>query len=160
MMEGKCYCCGKAGHKSTSSCLKDRPKEEWAINKAKKEQSHVNTKLKSNDRPSVTADNNQTHQTGWSGAHVQFYQASKMRQWILLDNQSTVILFCNPNLVENIIETDEELELSTNGADLHTKKAATVPGFGKVWEHPNAITNIFSFAEKEDKFNISYNSSK
>jgi hypothetical protein len=160
MMEGKCYCCGKAGHKSTTCRLKDRPKEEWAINKAKKEQSHVNTEQKANDSPSVAADNNQTNQTGWSGAHVQFYQASKMRQWILLDNQSTVSLFCNPNLVENIRETDEELELSTNGGDLHTKKRATVPGFGEVWYHPNAITNIFSFAEMEDKFNISYDSSK
>jgi hypothetical protein len=47
MMEGKCYCCGKAGHKSPVCRLKDKiKKDEWAINKAKakgsKEQSHMN----------------------------------------------------------------------------------------------------------------------
>jgi hypothetical protein len=36
MMEGKCYCCGKAGHKSPMCRLKDKiEKDEWAINKAK-----------------------------------------------------------------------------------------------------------------------------
>ena len=34
-LEGKCYCCGKAGHRSTNCHHKDRPREEWAINKAK-----------------------------------------------------------------------------------------------------------------------------
>jgi hypothetical protein len=33
-MEGKCYCCGKADHRSTTCCHKDRPTAEWAINKA------------------------------------------------------------------------------------------------------------------------------
>ncbi|KAL7562587.1 hypothetical protein ACA910_015458 [Epithemia clementina (nom. ined.)] len=42
-MEGKCYCCGKAGHKSPACRFKDKAKEEWAINKAKKEQSHNQT---------------------------------------------------------------------------------------------------------------------
>ena len=35
-MEGKCYMCGKAGHKSPQCRLKDKvPKSEWAIIKAK-----------------------------------------------------------------------------------------------------------------------------
>lgn len=34
-MEGKCYCCGKAGNKSPKCRFKDKPKDEWAINKAK-----------------------------------------------------------------------------------------------------------------------------
>jgi hypothetical protein len=38
-MEGKCYCCGKAGYKSLSCHHKDKPKTEWAINKA--QQSHA-----------------------------------------------------------------------------------------------------------------------
>jgi hypothetical protein len=32
-MEGKCYCCGKPGHKSPQCRFKDKPKSEWAINK-------------------------------------------------------------------------------------------------------------------------------
>ena len=34
-MEGKCYCCGKGGHKSPQCRHKDKPKDQWAINKAK-----------------------------------------------------------------------------------------------------------------------------
>jgi len=37
-MEGKCYCCRKGGHKSPQCHHKNRPKEEWAINKAKSEE--------------------------------------------------------------------------------------------------------------------------
>ena len=34
-MEGKCYCCGKKGHKSPAcNNRKKTPREEWAINKA------------------------------------------------------------------------------------------------------------------------------
>jgi hypothetical protein len=32
-MEGKCYCCGKTGHKLPQCHHKDKPKSEWAINK-------------------------------------------------------------------------------------------------------------------------------
>ena len=35
-LEGKCYCCGRARHRSPSCCNKNKPKEEWAINKAQK----------------------------------------------------------------------------------------------------------------------------
>jgi hypothetical protein len=33
-MEGKCYCCGKPGHKSPQCRFKDKLIEEWAIKKA------------------------------------------------------------------------------------------------------------------------------
>jgi tRNA A37 threonylcarbamoyladenosine biosynthesis protein TsaE len=38
----------------------------------------------------------------WAMAHVHFYQAKEMKNWILLDNSSSVDLFCNPNLATNI----------------------------------------------------------
>jgi hypothetical protein len=39
-MEGKCYCCGKPGHRSPECHKKDKiPKDEWVINKS---QSHLN----------------------------------------------------------------------------------------------------------------------
>jgi hypothetical protein len=168
MLEGKCYCCGKAGHKSPSCRLKDKtPKEEWAINKAKNtEQSHVNSESK-NSKDNKTSNNNTANNSsnndtteGWSGAHVQFYQADDMRNWILLDNGSTVDLFCNPDLVTDIHTTTETLELSTNGGSLTTNQKATVPNYGEVWYDPNAITNIFSLSEMEKKFRVTYDSSK
>ncbi len=40
------------------------------------------------------------------------------------------------------------------------KNKAQVPGFGKAWFNKDAITNVFSFAEMEDKHHITYDSSK
>ena len=162
MLEGKCYCCGKAGHKSPTCRLKDKtPKEEWAINKAKakepKEQSHVTTE----QQTSTKSDNNSENSAqGWCGAHIQLYQANDMKKWILLDNGSTVDFFCNPKMVNNITQTKETLELATNGGDLRTNKRANVPGYGEVWYDEKAITNIFSFEEMDDKHRITYDSLK
>ena len=167
MLEGKCYCCGKGGHRSSTCRLKEKTaREDWAINKAKaketpkkeSEQSHVNSNSNNNNNQSSSTSSNDSTSEGWSGAHVQFYQAEEMKTWIILDNGSTVNLFCNPDLVTNIITTKETLELSTNGGNLFTNKKATVPNFGKVWYDPNAITNIFSFAEMEKKYRITYDS--
>jgi hypothetical protein len=100
----------KLGHKSPSCREKNKPKEEWAINKA--QQSHAQAKATISDMSavtSVTSSNNppssqasNLNQNGWAGAHVnfQFYQTSNMRDWILLDNQSSVTVFYNPKMVE------------------------------------------------------------
>ncbi|KAL7556597.1 hypothetical protein ACA910_003488 [Epithemia clementina (nom. ined.)] len=167
-MEGKCYCCGKAGHKSPECRYKDKAKEEWAINKAKREQSHnqtgppsqINEQQLANAQQSqagsltTTTENKSIH--GWAGVHINMYQSSNMKDWILLDNQSTVSIFCNEKLVYDIHEVKETMDLSTNAGTLEVRHKATVPGFGLVWFDTRAITNIFSFAEMEDKHRITY----
>ena len=40
-LEGKCCCCGKAGHKSPLFRDKNKPKDEWAINKAQQSHAHA-----------------------------------------------------------------------------------------------------------------------
>ncbi len=168
-MEGKCYCCGKAGHKSPSCRNKSKPKEQWAINKA--QQSHAQTATGSSDSITVasvsiptkqsTAPSSGTNSTGWAGAHIylQFHQyAYEMRDWILLDNQSSVTVFCNKGMVNNIHESKESMHLATNGGTLMTTKKADLPHWGKVWFNDQAITNIFSYAEMLDKYRITYDS--
>jgi hypothetical protein len=57
----------------------------------------------------------------WAGAHIQFHQlneALEMRNVILLDNESTTSIFCNPEFVEDIQVGKEELLLSMNGGRL------------------------------------------
>jgi hypothetical protein len=54
----------------------------------------------------------------WAGVHLGFYQASAMWTCILLDNESSAMIFCNPDMVTNIWQTDEELTLTTNAGVL------------------------------------------
>jgi hypothetical protein len=42
--------------------------------------------------------------------------------------------------------------------ELVTDMRADIPQYGEAWYHPDAITNIFSFAEMEDKHPVRYNS--
>jgi hypothetical protein len=60
-------------------------------------------------------------------------------------------------LVVNIRETDETLSLATNRGTLITNLKADVPSYGTAWYHPEALTNIFSFANMTGKHPISYN---
>ena len=160
-LEGKCYCCGKLGHKSPQCRFNKRPKSEWAIHKA--EQSH----LQSSETPVKTIvenepkiNENNTVNTGWAGTHIQFYQASDMRNWILLDNQSSTTIFCNPEMVHNIRNTDDTLSLTTNAGVLTTNKKADLPGWGEVWFSTEAVTNIFSMAHMVDRHPVTYDATK
>ena len=83
-----------------------------------------------------------------------------MKDWIILDNGSTMSLFANPDLVEKIRESKNTLELHTNTGCKSNKTEADVPGFGTVWFDPDAIANIFGFADLVDKHRITYDSAK
>jgi hypothetical protein len=173
-LEGKCYCCGKAGHKSPSCRDKNKPKEEWAINKAQQSHAQATRASDASTVASVTAPTSQVStparsessgsQTGWAGAHIQLQfhqQAFQMRDWILLDNQSSVTVFCNKDMVNNVRESvDGNMQLATNGGTLVTTQKADLPQWGVVWYNEKAITNIFSYAEMADKYRITYDSDK
>jgi hypothetical protein len=171
MLEGKCYCCGKPGHKSPAcNQAKSKPKEEWAINKAKaNEQSHAQTEDQSvvSTATTTTESTNPSSKSAprnWCATHVevQFYQQEHnlMKEYILLDNQSSTSIFCNKDYVENIHEVSETLELITNGGSLVTNQKAYVPLFGEVWFSDQAITNIFSLHDMQKMYPVSYDSRK
>jgi hypothetical protein len=173
-LEGKCWCCGKQGHMSSSCRNKDKPKDQWFINKVKQaDQSHLSTSTpnsiaqSSDDTASVittsatstSQHSNAPSSQGWTGAHVLFCQSEQMKDWILLDNESTTSIFCNPNYVTDIKYGPDQLTLSTNGGGLQTNYTAKVPGYHKdVWFDPKAMTNIFAFHEMEEKYRITYDS--
>ena len=161
---GKCYCCGKAGHRSPECRFNTKPKAEWAINKV--QQTHTQAKKEEKPKPAQSTPEPKKPQesqnpTGWAGVHHQHLQLEDMKDWILLDNESTVTIFCNSNMVSDIRNSaNESLDLMTNAGILRTKHKATVPGWGEVWFNPHAITNIFSYAEMAKRHRITYDSNK
>jgi hypothetical protein len=80
-----------------------------------------------------------------------------LRDYVLLDNQSLVHVFCNPELVGNVRKAVRDLELESNGGKLPISSIANVDGFEKpVWFSEDAMTNILSLSQVKQEYDVSY----
>jgi hypothetical protein len=169
-MEGKCYCCGKKGHKSPECYHKEKiPREEWAINKAQSlaqantdAQSSVGSEGSSSTTTSTsttdTTKKEVTPSVGWAGVHCSFAQTFNLKKLILLDSDSTDTVFCNPDYVTNIRETDQSLNMVTNGGPLNCNQKCTLPHLGECWFNKDSITNIIALSDMTAKFRVTMDS--
>jgi hypothetical protein len=144
----------------------NKPREEWAIDKAQR--NFVQTQETGSTTIATTtstesSQNSESTRTsnGCAGTHLQygFAQADVMKKWILLDNQSSVTVFLNKDLVSNIQPTEDTLNLHTNGGVLTTYMKCDIPHWGEAWFASNGITNIFSYVEMAKKYKITSDSS-
>ena len=69
--------------------------------------------------------------------------------WILLYNQSTVNVFYDERMLHNIRKASCWMDIHCNTGKASTYLIGDLPGFGPVWYHKNAITNILSLAKVE-----------
>jgi hypothetical protein len=90
---------------------------------------------------------------GWSGLLIveqSLYNDDRdskhrLKNCITLDNGSTLSLFSNPDLVQNIRSSSKTHLLATNAGVKQSNREANIPGFGKVYYDEDAIANIFGF---------------
>ena len=99
-LETRYYCCGKTGHKSPQcKHCNTIPKSEWAITKTKsqfalqeenneKDDSTITTK-----ESSISSKSKGNKQVGWSNVHYSFFQSEEMKDLVLLESDSTNIVF-------------------------------------------------------------------
>lgn len=80
------------------------------------------------------------------------------KNWILLDNQSTVDVFYNRSLLQNIRKQDVGMEIHCNAGVTTTHYIAELPGYGTVWYHEDGIANILSLSKVKEKYRITYDS--
>ena len=71
---------------------------------------------------------------------------------------STTDIFCNKNLLTDIHESGSVTHIISNGGTLKITKKGTLDGYGLVWYHPKAITNILSLSNVTNRIPISYDS--
>lgn len=92
--------------------------------------------------------------------HIAFTSSEKfdLKNVLLLDNQSTTDLFCNRKILRNIREVAGKCTVVTNGGKLVTNLKGTLKGYGDVWYHPKAITNILSLSNVKRKYKITFDS--
>jgi F0F1-type ATP synthase alpha subunit len=83
-----------------------------------------------------------------------------LKKCITLDNGSTLSLFSNPELVQDIQTSSKTVSLATNAGVKQSNRKANVPGFGKVYYYEDAIANIFGFSNLKEKDQITYDSNK
>jgi hypothetical protein len=77
--------------------------------------------------------------------------------WLLLDNQSTIDVFCNRALLSNIKTSDRSMSIHCNAGVKTTNQTGFFPGYGEVWYHPTGIANILSlYRVRQNGFSVSY----
>jgi hypothetical protein len=77
-----------------------------------------------------------------------------------LDNQSTVDVFCNGRLLENIRKVNKTMNIKCNAGVTRTSWVGDLPGYGEVWYNKAGIANILSLSKVEDKYRITYDSAQ
>ena len=148
-------------------------KEDWAIKKATQYYMEANKADVRQDEQSE-GDNESTSgsipkKVGWSGLLIKQKESlfsnerdakDRLKNCITLGNGSTLSLFSNPQLVQDIRTSSKTLSLATNAGVKQSNREAIVPGFGKVYYDEEAIANIFGFSDLKKKHRITYDSDK
>jgi hypothetical protein len=149
-------------------------KEDWHIKKstqyyqdANKADDHQVEQEEGDNESYKSTTSKTSSQIGWSGLIVEqsLYNndrdaEDRLKNCITLNNGSTLSLFSNPALVQDIQTSSKTLSLATNIGVKQSNREANVPGFGKVYYDEDAIANIFGFSDLKKKHQITYDSNK
>ena len=120
---------------------------------------------KPNSNKSNESNDNNSNGTPQGGDGVNallfmFSQSGKKipDNWILLDSQSMVDIFCNPRLVENIRRVKDRMKIQCNAGTRVTNLVGDLPGYGPVWFDSRAIANVLILKLVKEKYHIQYDS--
>ena len=90
-----------------------------------------------------------------STCHQQEHKICEQKS-IILDNGSTMSIFHDRELVNDVVKADNPIKIVTNAGTRIVSEQAMVAGFGKVWFDEQAIANIFALADLKKKYHVTY----
>ena len=111
------------------------------------------------DTNGTVVQTNDKHANATSN-HMSFsaLQSSISPEWLLLDNQSTVDIIHNKNILENIHTASTPITISSHAGHRTLHQQALLPGYGLVWYDPQGPANILSLHNAQHRFRITYDS--
>ena len=172
-----CYCCGEK-HQFQDCPKKDTtPRTQWYINQnseaikynamvaeirdalapAGSQAPSTASVAASTAASTVTDPTESWHFFTFQGAGV---KTDEFRDSIVLDSASSVDLFCNKKLLQNIGPSDHTELVHTNAGTLNIDKQGTLPEYGVVPYQEDGLTNILSLAMLTDKYRVTFDSAK
>ena len=95
-----------------------------------------------------------------SSEGMTFHQEEEVlpKSWILLDDQSTVDVFCNRRLLTNVRENDKVMNIQCNAGVTRTNMVGELNRYGTTWYNPKGIANLLSLSQVEKKHRVTYDS--
>jgi hypothetical protein len=175
--QDKCWCCGK-GHKLPDCPQKHSiPKDQWFVNNAKDMKKYQNlvaemnnvmnddikaSKATSSAAATVVTQGTEDQADRASWAFYQFcgVQHEPFLDQLALDSCSSIDLIGRADWLQNVQPAASTEQLHTNAGVISVQQEGTLPQFGKVPHHPEAVANIMSLALMTDKYRVTFDSAK